>query len=89
MGNAAPNNQLCDGKDKVFNFRPIAFAAVCLCLGIFLGYACSVYQFSHGWLFIGVLIFGTPFFFVSNKTQLRQALKSEASAVNLPFSVEK
>ena len=61
-------------KDKLFNFRPLVFAAVFLALGILFAYYRTLYSLSFWWLcgFIPVAII--PFFLASKKEYARRLL---------------
>ena len=49
--------------DKLFNFRPVFFTAVALCLGIVFCYFHIYYGVSLWWLLLLLPIVGTPFLF--------------------------
>ena len=49
--------------DKLFNFRPVFFTAVALCLGIVFSYFHIYYGVSLWWLLLLLPIVGTPFLF--------------------------
>lgn len=51
------------GKDKLFNFRPIFFTAVALCLGIFFAFLRVCYGVSLWWLCLLLPILGASFCF--------------------------
>lgn len=67
---AQVNKAYNQAETKIFNFRPIAFCACLLCLGI--AFACFylVYDISLWWLTIGIPFFGVPFFFCRNVRQV-------------------
>ncbi len=56
-----------NGKGKIFNFRPAAFAAVFLCLGIFFAYGIFLGSVSAWWLLCILPLAVTPFFFRRKK----------------------
>ena len=49
--------------EKLFNFRPVFFSAVFLCLGISLCFAYYFYDVSALWFLVLIPIAATPFFF--------------------------
>ena len=50
-------------EDKLFNFRPVFFAAIFLCLGIVFSYIRIFYGVSPWWSLLLLPILATPFFF--------------------------
>ncbi len=56
-----------NGNGKIFNFRPAAFAAVFLCLGIFFAYGIFLKSVSAWWLLCILPLAVTPFFFRRKK----------------------
>ncbi len=61
-----------ESKDKLFNFRPLFFGAVTLCLGIVFGYYRLCNGVSALWLLLLVPVATTPFFFCRTKKELLQ-----------------
>ena len=67
MINAAKQSGL--KKDKLFNFRPIFFAAVFLIFGIIFAYYRILHGVSAWWLFLLLPLAVAPFFFVKGKEE--------------------
>ena len=59
-----------ENKDKLFNFRPAFFAAICLIFGILFGYYNIVYDVSAWWLLCAIPILATPLFFHAGKRDM-------------------
>ncbi len=78
MEEVAQNNVNTAAEDKVFNFRPVAFCGVCLCLGIFFAYFVVVYQFSFWLLAIGASILGGSIFFLRKHSNFSIIVKRTA-----------
>ena len=57
-------------RDKLFNFRPIFFVAVFLCMGIVFAYAHTVHDVSVWWILLGFPFAAAPFCFCRSKKQL-------------------
>ncbi len=72
------NNVNTAAEDKVFNFRPVAFSGVCLCLGIFFAYFVIVYHLSLWWLILGASIVGGSLFFLRKTPSFRSICKRTA-----------
>ena len=60
--------------DKLFNFRPIFFTAVALCLGIFFGYLHKFHGVSTWWLCLLLPIVGASFCFCLTKRRIFRAV---------------
>lgn len=58
-----------DSTNKVFNFRPVFFAAVALCFGILFSYFYKFYDVSAWWLCILLPFVGASFCFYRTKRQ--------------------
>lgn len=56
-------------KDKIFNFRPLFFAAIFFCLGVLFSYLYILYGISLWWL-LGLLLLAVPFFFCPNRKEM-------------------
>ncbi len=56
--------------EKLFNFRPVFFASVFLCLGIVFCFLNYFYDVSALWLLVLLPLAGTSFFFCRNKMQV-------------------
>ena len=56
-------------RDKLFNFRPVFFMAVFLCLGIVFCYFRLFYGISLWWLLLLLPVGITPFFFCREKAE--------------------
>ena len=61
------------GKDKLFNFRPVFFTAVSICVGIVFCFLHIFYGVSLWWLLLLVGL-GIPFIFCSKKKLLKTAI---------------
>lgn len=70
-----PNTQTA--ADKLFNFRPVLFAAIFLALGILFAYFHDLYGVSARWAFCLLPAAATPFFFCRSKNALFKTLLSE------------
>lgn len=60
--------------EKLFNFRPMFFLAVSLCLGIFFAFSYKLYDASLWWLCILPLIIGASFCFCGTKRSILKAM---------------
>lgn len=67
-------------EDKLFNFRPVFFAAVFLCLGILLAYLTRYQGVSKAWFFAVALLLLSPFVLCRS---FEKAVKTAASVVLL------
>lgn len=67
-------------RDKLFNFRPVFFGAIFLCLGIVFAYAHMLHGVSVWWLLLGLPFAAAPFCFCRSKKQL---LKTACAVVSL------
>ena len=61
-------------EDRLFNFRPACFAAIFLCLGIFLSYHVKLNGVSAWWWLLLLPCLGTPFFFHRKKETIKRLL---------------
>lgn len=68
-------------KDKLFNFRPIFFVAVFLCLGIVFGYCIIVHGVSAWWGVSLLPILGASFFLCKGGAGIKRTLISLLSLV--------
>ncbi len=59
--------------EKLFNFRPVFFTAIFLCLGILFAYARLFYQVSAWWLLCGAPLLIVPFFLYHGRQRRLQA----------------
>lgn len=75
MEDSQQNNVNTAAEEKIFNFRPVAFSGVCLCLGVFYAYFSVVYHLSLLWLILGASIVGTSIFFLRKKPNFRSIVK--------------
>lgn len=63
------------GRDKIFNFRPVFFCALFLCLGIFFAYLRICYGVSAWWILLCLPVVVTPFCFCENKKRIIPIVK--------------
>ena len=53
-------------EDKLFNFRPLFFVGVALCIGVVFSYVVTVYGISPLWALLPVSLAGMPFLFCTS-----------------------
>ncbi|MBQ8685643.1 MAG: ComEC/Rec2 family competence protein [Clostridia bacterium] len=62
-----PKRQNERAEDKLFNFRPLLFTAIALCIGIFFGYVYVLYGVSAWWACLLLPFAASPFFFCTSR----------------------
>ncbi len=72
--------------EKLFNFRPVFFTAIFLCLGILFAYAHRFYHWSAWWVLCCLPVFITPFVFYRARKRRLQAFVA-LSALTIAFCV--
>ena len=83
---AVRKSTVSTGNEKLFNFRPIFFAAIFLCFGIVFAYFHLFYQLSFWWLLLSVPMLILPFFLCKNSADKGSMKKIALSVGTLAIS---